>query len=293
MKNELVVNHLSYVYENGEGIHDVSFALESGDFLAIIGKSGAGKSTLINTVLGILPAVTGEVLISDHLSAKDISFTPQSQAIDWYLTVFDNVYMGALFSGSRHPKKDTMAILKKIGLAGKENEDPTDLSGGQLQRVQLARQLVSNAEILILDEPTASLDVITSEKILDQLSRQTRAGKICLISSHDLDMLEQYCNKVLYIEDGQLQFFGLINDFVKRYNRSSEYYISYEGHIPEATKVQLTQTCHVLDWHPLRVDISDLEKLNHLLCILLDNHVRITGIEQKSCRLKEIIQLQG
>lgn len=93
-------------------------------------------------------------------------------------------------------------------MEGREKDDPTNLSGGQLQRVQLARQIVSNAKILILDEPTSSLDVIASENILDQLKEQTKIGKTCLISSHDLDMLEKYCNKVLYIEDfSNLSFF--------------------------------------------------------------------------------------
>lgn len=199
MASILKVNNLSYYYDNGKGIKDISFEIEDRDFLAIIGKSGAGKSTLINCILGILPREDGKVLIDDNLSSKDISFSPQNQAIDWYLNVFDNVYIEALFDGSLNAKEKTIDVLNRIGLEGREKDDPTNLSGGQLQRVQLARQIVSNAKILILDEPTSSLDVITSENILDQLKEQTKIGKTCLISSHDLDMLEKYCNKVLYI----------------------------------------------------------------------------------------------
>lgn len=130
MKSVLKVENLSYRYENGEGIKKVSFELEKGDFLAIIGKSGAGKSTLINSILGILPKEEGEVWIDDELSAKDISFSPQNQAIDWYLNVFDNIYMGGLFDGMTHIKEKTRHVMSDIGLEGKEKEDPTNLSGG-------------------------------------------------------------------------------------------------------------------------------------------------------------------
>ncbi|MCS4487554.1 metal ABC transporter ATP-binding protein [Streptococcus sciuri] len=289
----LKVDNLSYFYENGEGIKNISFELEYGDFLAVIGKSGAGKSTLINSILGILPKKEGEVLIDDELSPKDISFCPQNQAIDWYLNVFDNVYMEALFSGSINAKAETINVLNTIGLGGKEKEDPTNLSGGQLQRVQLARQLVSNAKILILDEPTSSLDVITSENILNQLSSQTQDGKICIISSHDLDMLEKYCNKVLYIENGKVTFFGEIDRFLKHYNNLSEYKIFYDNQIPEEVEKNINDSFRVLNWNPLTIEVHNEQSINSILKLFIEHDIVVRSIEQNNRSLKEIIQLNG
>lgn len=293
MKNLLKVENLTYYYENGEGIKNISFELESGDFLAIIGKSGAGKSTLINSILGILPRVEGNVWIDEALSSKDISFSPQNQAIDWYLNVFDNIYMEALFEGEGDAKARTTNILNTIGLEGKEKEDPTNLSGGQLQRVQLARQLISNAKILILDEPTSSLDVITTEKILDQLREQIQSGKSCLISSHDLDMLERYCNKVLYIENGELIFFGEIDSFLKQYSSLNEYKIHYDGSISESLEVQISKSFNILNRDPLVVEVDNGESINSILKLFVDNDIAVRSIEQKGHSLKEIIQLKG
>lgn len=293
MKSILKVNNLSYHYDNGEGIKNISFELESGDFLAIIGKSGAGKSTLINSILGILPPQKGEVLIDETLTSKDISFSPQNQAIDWYLNVFDNIYMEALFGGCVNAKEVTLNILNEIGLEGKEKEEPTNLSGGQLQRVQLVRQLISNARILILDEPTASLDVITSEKILEKLRKQIQTGKTCLISSHDLDLLEKYCNKVLYIDNGELVFFGKIADFLEKYSRLNEYQIHYNGTLTEKVKAYISNSFNITEWNPLTVEINNNESINLIFKMFIDNNIVIRSVEQKAHSLKEIIKLDG
>lgn len=289
----LKVENLSYHYESGEGIRNISFEVEYGDCLALIGKSGAGKSTLMNTILGILPKAEGAVLVDDSLDIRDISFSPQNQAIDWYLDVFDNVYLEALFDGSENGKAETLAVLEKIGLGGKEKEDPTNLSGGQLQRVQLARQLVSKAKILMLDEPTSSLDVITSENILNHLSSQCEDGKICIISSHDLDMLEKYCNKVLYIDNGELVFFGGIDRFLKTYNHLNEYKIEHAGQLMEKAKKSIGQTFKVSEWNPLMVEMQEEQSLNMLLKLLIEQDIEIHSVEQNSRSLKEIIQLKG
>lgn len=282
MASILKVNNLSYYYDNGQGIKDISFEIDHGDFLAIIGKSGAGKSTLINCILGILPREDGKVLIDDNLSSKDISFSPQNQAIDWYLNVFDNVYIEALFDGSLDAKEKTIDVLNRIGLEGREKDDLTNLSGGQLQRVQLARQIVSNAKILILDEPTSSLDVITSENILDQLKEQTKIGKTCLISSHDLDMLEKYCNKVLYIENGNLSFFGEISKFLEQYSRLNEYKINYSGNIANDIKNCISNTCNVINWNPLTIELNNDENINSILKLFVDNNIEVNSIEQNN-----------
>lgn len=289
----LKVSDLSYYHENGKGIKNISFELESGDFLAIIGKSGAGKSTLINSMLGIYSNKEGEVWIDNTLSAKDISFSSQNQAIDWYLNVFDNVYMEALFCGNKQAKIDTANVLNDIGLKGKEKEDPTNLSGGELQRIQLARQLVSNAKILILDEPTASLDVVTGEQIVEKLRNQTRKGKTCLIASHDLDMLEKYCNKVLYIENGEMRYFGEMTLFLERYNRFNEYKIFYEGNLPTDVEKKIYNSFNVLEQNPLTVRVDRGGSINLILKRFVDSGIVISSIEQTKHSLKETIQLRG
>lgn len=224
---------------------------------------------------------------------KDISFSPQNQAIDWYLNVFDNVYMGAIFEDIKNPKEKTKKILEQLGLGDKEKSDPTDLSGGQLQRVQVARQLVFDAKILILDEPTASLDIVSSEMLLDTLQSRLKEGATCLISSHDLDMLEKYCNKVLFIEEGRQSFFGTMEDFVARYSNITEYTINYEGLISKELEDKISKNYKITSLNPLRISMEEDFDNNELLVLLIDEKIKILSVEKNRQSLKEIVRQQG
>ena len=285
----LRIENLSHTYDNGEGVKAFEFELQRGDFLAVIGSSGAGKSTLINTILGILKRDTGKVLISDNIEMNRLSFSPQNQAIDWYLNVYDNIYMGALFSNVDNARQATEDMIRLIGLQGKEDSDPTDLSGGQLQRVQLARQLVSESDILFLDEPTNGLDVVTSEQILSYLQELSNRGVTCIVSSHDLDILEKFCNKVLLIENGMQVFFGDLTEFVKSYNEENEYVIELYGGLPDDTKKMLTECHSVLNWNPLTVALEDDKHISSVLKMLIDNGGDVASVRKDKKSLKEII----
>lgn len=284
----LKIENLSYFYDGGEGIENFTFELNGGDFLAVIGESGAGKTTLINTILGVLEKNTGEVLIPESMEVSKISFSPQNQAIDWYLNVYDNIYMGAIFSGVEKPREKTFDIIEKIGLSGKEKSDPTELSGGQQQRIQLARQLVSDSEMLFLDEPTNGLDVNTTENILSHIKSLTLGGATCIVSSHDLDMLEQYCNKVLFIENGQQSFFGSLSDFISSYSEENEYIIETSTYINNAAKEILSENYRVLEWNPLRISLESDDEISNVLKILLDTDNEIMSVNKDRKTLKEV-----
>lgn len=285
----LKISDLSYFYENGDGIDKFNFELNRGDFLAVIGNSGSGKSTLINTVLGILEKNNGETFINENIDINKISFSPQNQAIDWYLNCFDNIYMGALFSNVANKKQATKDIINLIGLTGKEHSDPTDLSGGQLQRIQLARQLVAESEMLFLDEPTTGLDVFTAEKILSHLKSLAIKGVTCIVSSHDLDIMEKYCNKVLLIENGKQAFFGNLVEFIALYSEENEYIFELYNELENKTKEILRGKYKILEWFPLIVSLEDEKQINSVLKDLLDSGVEIQSFRKDKKTLKEII----
>lgn len=286
----LSIKNLTSIYEDGEGIKDISFDMNQRDFIGIIGKSGAGKSTLINSILGIIKRNEGEVLISEKLFAKDISFSPQNQSIDWYLNVYDNVAMGSLLSSNSSPKL-IKNILKELDLTGKENEDPTNLSGGQLQRVQLARQLVSDAKILIFDEPTSSLDVISSQNFLNQIQKKIQNGVSCIVSSHDLDLLEDYCNKILFIDNGNLIYFGSTREFIRKYESEFRFTIEYNGKLNVETVKSLYAEYDIESIDPIEVTIPQSEKkeLNNLIYLLINSGTTIKSVSQQKATLKKII----
>jgi ABC-2 type transport system ATP-binding protein len=217
--------NLNIGYDQNIVVQNMNFQMVAGDFVALIGANGAGKSTLLNSVVGILPPVSGQVIWDAETNLhqnpmNSVGFSPQSQLIDWYTTVYDNVILGPLLAGfnAKKAKHQTEAALKLLGIQ-KLSKKPVDhLSGGQQQRVQIAREIARDPEIYLLDEPTTGLDVETSEKLFSFLKRKAQEGRIVFTSSHDLTLLDKYSNKILFIDGGQQKFFGPIQDFLKESN---------------------------------------------------------------------------
>ena len=220
MVNLLTVKNLSYKYKNSSdyAIKNISFSAEKGDMIALIGKSGSGKTTIINSTLGLFSNIEGEVSFGEGVSVRDVDYCMQNQSVDWYLNVYDNIYMGLLYSQNTISRKSVDEIIDVLGLKGKEKSDLTELSGGQLQRVQIARSLVSNSKILFLDEPTTGLDVVLSKNILEYIKNNNKEHAV-FISSHDLDLIEKYCNKIIYINYGECLYFGEMSTFLREYNK--------------------------------------------------------------------------
>lgn len=199
-------------------VSSLNFELGGGDFVALIGPNGAGKSTLLNSMIGILPLLKGRIewyIDFDSNPFNQVGFSPQTQLIDWYTTVFDNVIQGPLLAGISY-QKAKIAAQDALSLLDIENlsESPVDhLSGGQQQRVQIAREIARDPQIYILDEPTTGLDVETAENLFQYLKNKVALGKIVLTSSHDLTLLNEYVNKVLFIDGHRPVFFGPLKEF--------------------------------------------------------------------------------
>ena len=245
----LTVKDLAYKYKNSSdyAIKNISFSAEKGDMIALIGKSGSGKTTIINSTLGLFSNIEGEVSFGEGVSVRDVDYCMQNQSVDWYLNVYDNIYMGVLYSQNTISKKSVDEIIAVLGLKGKEKSDLTELSGGQLQRVQIARSLVSDSKILFLDEPTTGLDVVLSKNILEYIKNAV------FISSHDLDLVEKYCNKIIYINDGECLYFGEMSTFLKEYNKEIVYNISYSGELGKDIVEKHKDTITILDDKNLKI----------------------------------------
>ena len=191
----LSTRSLGKQYATGHwGLRDASLDLQSGRMVAVLGPNGAGKSTLIHMLADAIQPTEGDVTLSDP--TLQIGWSSQRTTIDWYLNTQQNVEIGGRLSGlSRQKSRDrATALLERFQLAELAKNDVSMLSGGQQQRIQVARTLMSNPDIMLLDEPTAALDVESSDDVLDYIREQTRSGALALVSSHDLGLLEQYCD---------------------------------------------------------------------------------------------------
>ena len=201
------IENLCYVYENQPALRDVNLKVYPGDFLAIIGPNGGGKTTLVKLILGLLQPARGTVLVDGKPpgAVKSlVGYVPQyiDHNQSFPATALDVVCMGlfypnkrSFFSRKKEKRKRALAALGQIGLAGYAERQISELSGGQRQRVLIARALVAEPELLIFDEPTASLDTRAQTEFFE-LMKKLNQDRTILVVCHDLLGISGYAKSV-------------------------------------------------------------------------------------------------
>ena len=204
------VEDLTVAYADQPVLWDVDVNVPVGVKMAVVGPNGAGKSTLIKAVMGLVPVVAGEVRIFGRAGEKargQLAYVPQRATLQWDFPtdVLDVVVMGTYghLGWLRRPGSDerdrAMAALSKVGMDGFLDRPIAQLSGGQQQRVLLARALVQNADIVILDEPFQGVDAPTERAIIEVLDGLANGGRTVVVVHHDLQTVPEYFDWVLLL----------------------------------------------------------------------------------------------
>ncbi len=203
MAPKLSVSRLSKSFGDLDALRGISLGVERGEFISVVGPSGCGKTTFLRIVAGLEQATAGEVSIDGRVVSgpgTDRGFVFQNDSLLPWRTVFTNAMIGREITGSIGPddRKRTMELLKLVGLEGFENYHPRQLSGGMRQRVNLARALAIDPEILLMDEPFAALDAQTREIMQTELLRIWERGqKTVLFVTHQIDEAVFLSDRVL------------------------------------------------------------------------------------------------
>ncbi|MFP4362540.1 MAG: phosphonate ABC transporter ATP-binding protein [Spirochaetia bacterium] len=231
----LQVLNLGKTYDDGtEALKDVSFKVEKGEFLVVIGLSGSGKSTLLRCINRLVDPTVGTILWHDEdiTTAKDEKLRVIRRKIGMIFqhfnlvkrsSVLTNVLSGrlgyinpwkSLFHGfSKKNKKDAYSALEQVGLTDQAQKRADELSGGQQQRVGIARALMQTPELILADEPVASLDPVLAHSILGYLEKLNKEMGITIICSlHYLDLVQRYATRVIGLRDGRLVYEGNQSD---------------------------------------------------------------------------------
>ncbi|MDR1849694.1 MAG: ABC transporter ATP-binding protein [Zoogloeaceae bacterium] len=203
-RNLTLANRLDYV----------SFTMEPGEMLAVIGPNGAGKSSLLQSLAGLL-ATEGEILLSGtplHAlnsahRARKIGFLPQFCESAWALAVEEIVALGRLPWHDRDPEAIRQA-MRETGIEGMAQKSINQLSGGEQARVWLARVLAGAPQLILADEPVASLDLYYQAKIMDILRQHTSEGRGVILAIHDLALAARYCDRFCLLKQGRIHAFG-------------------------------------------------------------------------------------
>lgn len=222
--NLIEIRNLKFAYKTEYILKDVSFDVEEGDFLAIVGENGSGKSTLIKLILGNLKKDGGSIKllgkpIEEFSAFEKLGYVPQVNdlsRISFPVTCKEYVVMNLYkeFNFFKRPGKAQWEkvdiVFKTLGIMDLMDKPFRDLSGGQKQKVMIARSLVANPDILILDEPTVGIDGPSKEEFLKLLYHlNTHHKKTILIITHEMNIVKSYVNKIIKIENGRIVNAGL------------------------------------------------------------------------------------
>jgi ABC-2 type transport system ATP-binding protein len=196
---------LSKTYGERRALHDVSFDVAPGELLAIIGPNGAGKTTLLQILAGALEPTSGSV----SLDRRDAGWVPQQPAIYSKLTVRENLRLFARLEKVADVRGVVDRMLQQAGLSDRADDSVGTLSGGNQQRVNIAAGLLGDPAVLLLDEPSSSLDPRQRERLWDFVSARAREGGTTVVySTHNVAEAERYADRLLVLADGELLFAG-------------------------------------------------------------------------------------
>jgi len=215
-------NNVTKIYSDPQGnstvvLQNVSFEVKEGEFVSIVGKSGAGKTTLVRLILGLEKPTTGEVFfggvnLNDAGSSKlqeirrKIGCVHQDYKLLPNKTVYENVSYIMQVEGKDNEEiqREVPKVLEVIGLKEKINNFPDQLSGGEKQRLAVARALVNHPDIIIADEPTGNLDPYNTYEVVSLLQKINQTGKTIILSTHDREIINKLGKRVITVEKGKL-----------------------------------------------------------------------------------------
>ena len=201
--NVIEIKNLTVAYGENIALEDFNLNIEAGSLMALVGPNGAGKSTLIKTILKFLKQITGTIKIN----AKTLAYVPQRNSVDWDFptTLFDVVEMGCygrvgFFKRvSKEEKQKVLKAIEQVGMLDFKDRQISELSGGQQQRAFIARALVQEADIYLMDEPFQGVDSTTEKSIVEILKKLKSEGKTIIVVDHDLQTVPTYFESVTLI----------------------------------------------------------------------------------------------
>ena len=297
MELALSVRNLKKTYKDGvTALKGISFDVQQGDFMALLGPNGAGKSTTIGIISSLINKSDGRVKVFDNdidvdfSSAKrNIGIVPQEFNFNQFEKVGDILRAQAGYFGinSNLADKNSKKYLKLLGILEKENEISRSLSGGMKRRMMIARALVHEPRLLILDEPTAGLDIELRRFMWDFLIDLNKGGTTIILTTHYLEEAEQLCRSIAIIDLGEIVENTSMKELLKKLDRET-FVFDLGNKLTETMSMLSNFNTKRIDSTLMEIEITKEKSLNEIFSLLNEKNIEVKSLRNKSNRLEEL-----
>ena len=296
MTTALAIRDLTKTYPSGvEALRGITLSVNQGDFFGLLGPNGAGKSTTLSIITSLVNKTSGTISVFDHDIDIDFSqakrylgVVPQEFNFNQFEKVFDIVVTQAGYYGiPRDVAKDRAEhYLKKLGLWEKRDTASRMLSGGMKRRLMIVRALVHEPQILILDEPTAGVDIELRRSMWEFLREINEQGTTVILTTHYLEEAESLCRNIAIIDQGEIIQQSSTRDLVRQLNTET-FILDISAPIEQTPMLDGFQV-QLTDETTLEVAVAQEQTLNPLFAILSDQGIQVTSMRNKANRLEEL-----
>ncbi|MFQ3304912.1 ABC transporter ATP-binding protein [Candidatus Njordibacter sp. Uisw_039] len=296
MTYALEINQLHKIYDNGfEALKGISLKVEEGDFFALLGPNGAGKSTTLGVVCSLVNKTKGSVKVFGHDLDIDVSkakclmgVVPQEFNFNMFEKVQDVVVQQAGYYGIARDEalRRTEQLLKQLSLWDKRDDASRNLSGGMKRRLMIARALVHRPKLLILDEPTAGVDIELRRSMWEFLTRINEQGTTIILTTHYLEEAENLCRNIAIIDQGDIIQNSPMRELLKTINTET-IVLELQKPLAQAPQVQGYRLLLVNDTY-IEVILNQGQDINSVFVALSAAGIQVTSMRNKTNRLEEL-----
>lgn len=277
---KLEVRELKKSFGETEVLHGVSFSVESGSALGLLGRNGAGKTTTIRILMDVFKSNSGTILLDGKLfnpREHQIGYLPEERGLYPKKTVGEQLVYLAMLRGisAKKAKAQMKKWLERMGVSEYENRKLETLSKGNQQKVQLAQTLLCDPDIVILDEPFSGLDPVNSQILKDVIKEQIQEGKLVIFSSHQMSYVEEFCDEIAILNHGEVVLGGNLREIKREFGRD-RLVLSSLSEPPQELAKRMTRGFS---------DLLDVEKIQKDRVI-----IRKKQEENKSAILKRLLE---
>lgn len=298
MTSAISIKNLHKTYGNGfQALKGVDLEVEEGDFFALLGPNGAGKSTTIGVISTLVRQTSGTVTVygkdvATHVyeTKLDLGIVPQEVNFSLFEKVMDIVMTQAGYYGLPRPlaKQRTEKYLKKLGLWDKRNDRARMLSGGMKRRLMIARALVHEPRLLILDEPTAGVDIELRRSMWEFLQEINDNGTTIILTTHYLEEAESLCRNIAIIDEGRIIENTSMKQLLNKLDSQTLVFDLREEIAPDTFEALALERSRLIDPHCIEVDIKKEEDINGVFLHLQKHNIGVKGLRNKTNRLEQL-----